>query len=294
MKKLSTLLMFSALVFSQLSVADEVKQTYHQQTINANRVYADGQHYGDRVVLLLHGTLTHNARSTYADLQNNLAKLGISSLAMNLSLGLNDRHGEYDCATPHTHKHTDALGEIQAWMDWLKQQGVNKVTIMGHSRGGNQIAWYASEKDNSMIDKVVLLAPATAAQQSAEDYQAHYHKPLAPILKQAQDLVKAGKGNEMIKADFIYCNDAQVSADAFANYYTVKPQFDTPTLLKSAKKPTLLIIGSEDQVVPDLPERMKKLKNLSKVTVTTIDGGDHFFVDMANEDVAEVVNQFMK
>ncbi|OZB86814.1 MAG: alpha/beta hydrolase [Thiotrichales bacterium 12-47-6] len=286
MKKLSALLFASLLSVSGLASAEDVKQTYQGKTLNANLVYADGKNYGDNVVLLLHGTLTHNGRSTYADLQNNLAKEGITSLSMNLSLGLSDRRGEYDCATPHTHKHTDAIAEVGVWMDWLKQQGVKKVSVMGHSRGGNQIAWYVSEKDSDAINKVILLAPATGEQQSGKEYQEKYGNPLNSVLKNAKEMVKAGKGKELMKnTDFIYCEKSQVTAEAFVDYYDVKPKFDTPTVLKSIKKPTLVIVGSEDTVVPELPKRL---------TITTIDGGDHFFVDLANEDVAAAVAKFIK
>lgn len=295
MKKLSALLFASLLSVSGLASAEDVKQTYQGKTLNANLVYADGKNYGDNVVLLLHGTLTHNGRSTYADLQNNLAKEGITSLSMNLSLGLSDRRGEYDCATPHTHKHTDAIAEVGVWMDWLKQQGVKKVSVMGHSRGGNQIAWYVSEKDSDAINKVILLAPATGEQQSGKEYQEKYGKPLNSVLKNAKEMVKAGKGKELMKnTDFIYCEKSQVTAEAFVDYYDVKPKFDTPTVLKSIKKPTLVIVGSEDTVVPELPKRLEAIKSQKNVTITTIDGGDHFFVDLANEDVAAAVAKFIK
>jgi len=295
MKKLSTILFASLLSVSGLAIADDVKQSYQGKTLNANVVYANGKSYGDNVVLLLHGTLTHNGRSTYADLQNNLAKEGVSSLSMNLSLGLNDRRGEYDCATPHTHKHTDAIAEVGVWMDWLKKQGVKKVSVMGHSRGGNQIAWYVSKKDNDAINKVILLAPATGEQQSGKEYQDKYGKPLNSVLKNAKEMVKAGKGKELMKeTDFIYCEKTQVTAEAFVDYYEVKPKFDTPTVLKSIKKPTLVIVGSEDTVVPELPKRLETIKGQKNVTITTIDGGDHFFVDLANEDVATSVSKFLK
>lgn len=275
--------------------ANEIKQTFNGQTVNANLVFADGKSYGDQVALLLHGTLTHNGRSNYIELQENLAKKGISTLSMNLSLGLNDRHGEYDCATPHTHKHTDALAEVKFWLNWLKQQGIKQVTMIGHSRGGNQIAWFAHENDSPMIRKVVLLAPATGEQQSTKDYQEKYGKALEPVLKKAQDLVKAGKGSEIMKdVDFIYCEKTQVTAAAFADYYTVKPQFDTPALLKSVKKPTLVFIASEDQFVPELAARMETLKGTKNLTIEIIDGADHFFMDLANEDVAASIAKFVK
>lgn len=93
--------------------------------------------------------------------------------------------------------------------------------------------------------------------------------------------------------DFIYCQDAQVRAAAFADYYEIKPQFDTPTLLKSAKKPTLVIIGSDDDVVADLPGAIEALGDLAKVQTVIIDGADHFFLDFYNEDSAIAVREFL-
>lgn len=292
---LSVLLSF-ALGYNALAQAEEVTQTYQGKTLNANIEYADGKAFGDKVVLLLHGTLTHNGRSMYADLQQNLVKQGVSSLSMNLSLGLDNRHGEYDCAVPHTHKHTDALKEVALWQDWLKQKGVKQITIVGHSRGGNQVAWYMSEHaKDPMIHNAVLIAPATKEQQSAQEYEKKYHQPLAKVLDQANNLVKAGKGNALMKeVDFIYCPKAQVSADAFVDYYTSKPQFDTPTLLKTAVKPTLVITATEDQAVPELPKRLEEVTDNKQVTVMSIDGADHFFADLFNEDVAAAIQQTMK
>lgn len=275
--------------------AQEIKQTHNGQTLNANLVMVDGKGYADDFVLLLHGTLTHKGRSTYTILQDNLAAQGVSSLSINLSLGLDDRQGEYDCNVPHTHKHTDALDEIGVWLDWLKKQGAHNVTLMGHSRGGNQIAWFAAERDRAQIDKVVLITPATSEQQSPTDYQKKYDKPLSSVLNKAQKLVDKGQADQMMKnVDFIYCEKAQVTAHAFVDYYRAKPQFDTPYLIKAPTKPTLVVVASEDQAVPELPERLASLEGTPNLSIQTIDGADHFFMDFFNEDLAAAAADFIK
>lgn len=180
---------------AQAATIKEIKQTNNNLTLNANLMMADGKTYADNIVLLTHGTLTHKDRSTYAQLQKNLAGQGISSLAINLSLGLDDRHGEYDCAVTHTHKHTDALKEIDFWLKWLQKQGAKNIILMGHSRGGNQTAWYSIEHDSNAFQKVILLAPATGEQQSATEYEHKYGKALQPILDKANKLVAEGKGD---------------------------------------------------------------------------------------------------
>lgn len=292
----TSLLLSIPIMVTAFSVqAAEINEVKGDLTLNANLVMADGKGYGDPIVLLTHGTLTHKDRSTYAQLQKNLEGLGVSSLAINLSLGINDRHGEYDCALPHTHKHTDALNEIDFWLGWLKKNGAKRVTLMGHSRGGNQTAWYAAERDNDLIKNVVLIAPATGEQQSAKNYEKKYGKSMAPILAKAKNLVSEGKGDTMMKdIDFIYCAKAQVTARAFVDYYEVKPQFDTPTVLESIKKPTLVIMGSADTAVPDLPGKIKVLADAGKIKTLTLEDADHFFLDFANEDLATAAAEFIE
>ncbi|CAN8140265.1 Serine aminopeptidase S33 domain-containing protein [uncultured Thiomicrorhabdus sp.] len=287
---LGALFMAGASYLPSASAAELKEVTQQQQglTLNANLVMADDKSFADEMVLLTHGTLTHKGRSTYAALQKNLANNGVSSLAINLSLGLDNRHGEYDCAVPHTHKHTDALDEIGYWMDWLQQKGSSKVTLMGHSRGGNQTAWYAAERDSDQIDKIVLIAPATGGQQKL-------NKAQQAILVKAQKMVAAGKGQQMIKnTDFIYCKDSEVTAAAFDDYYTFKPQFDTPNLLKDIAKPVMVVIGTADDVVPDLPAKIAPLADSGKITVLELEDATHFFMDFANEDLAVGAAEFIR
>ncbi len=280
---------------AQAAESKEIKQKYNDLTVNANLLMADGKSYQDGMVLLTHGTLTHAGRSTYANLQQLLADRGISSLAINLSLGLDDRHGEYDCKTPHRHRHEDAVGEIGFWLNWLKKQGANDITLMGHSRGGNQTAWFSVEQDDPAVKRVVLIAPATWNYDAEKaDYKKKYGQSIEPILAKAEKLVAEGKGDTLIKnINFIYCKDTSATANAVVSYYKNEPRMDTPTLLKDAKKPTLVVIGSADTVVTDLEEKMNGVES-EQVTVTVVDGAGHFFRDFFAEDLADNAAEFIK
>ncbi len=276
--------------------AKEVKETYKNLTVNANLVMAEGKTLADGdVVLLTHGTTTHNGRETYRSIQKLLAEQGISSLAPNLSLNVNDRHGEVDCAIPQTHKHEDALGEIGFWLDWLKSKGAKSVTLMGHSRGGNQTAWFSVEHDDPVIKKVILIAPQTWTKEAEyKDYAKKYDTPLEPILKKAEKLVKEGKGDTMLEdINFIYCKHTSASAAAFVSYYQDEPRMDTPSLLKKAVKPTLVIMGSADTVVPNLPTEMESVNN-DLVQTYTVEDSDHFFLDLFSEELVETAVGFIK
>jgi pimeloyl-ACP methyl ester carboxylesterase len=275
--------------------AREEHLVYQGRMLVANLELAEGKSLRDGVVLMTHGTLAHGRMEIMSALQGLLKERGINSLSITLSLNQNDRHGMYDCAQPHTHKHTDALDEIGLWLAWLKRQDAGRVTLLGHSRGGNQTAWFASERDDSAIQNVVLIAPATwNAKHEVADYQQRYHKDLKTVYERALKLVKQGKGDTLMPhTDFIYCPDTTVSAAAFVNYYKDDKRRNTPNLLKKIPKPVLVIAGSEDTVVKDLIPAVKKVADGKHVKLVVIDGADHFFRDLYAEDAADRIAEFM-
>ena len=78
------------LALGRVAVAEEVKTTLGGLTLKANLETTETWR-ARPVVLLTHGTLTHRGMEIIAGLQAMLAERGLSSLAINLSLGLDDR-----------------------------------------------------------------------------------------------------------------------------------------------------------------------------------------------------------
>jgi pimeloyl-ACP methyl ester carboxylesterase len=273
--------------------AEEVTLPYQGLTLNGNLDLAQGKSLADGVILITHGTLAHNRMELIAALQERFHEQGYSTLAINLSLGQDNRHGMYDCATPHVHKHGDAVGEIGAWLEWLKSRSAGQVVLMGHSRGANQTALFAAEHADPAIKKVVLLAPDTwDAKQEAADYQARYHKPLSAALQKARAMAATDPGAMMEHIDFLYCPDSTVSAASFLSYYD-NPRVDAPSLLPEIDEGTLVIAGSADSFEPDLPARIKA-NATPQVKLVVIDGADHFFRDLYTDEVVEAVGAFVQ
>lgn len=279
----------------QVSHADEVTLTQGDITLNARLELADGKTLKDGVVLMTHGTLAHNGMEIIQTLQDLLKENGLNTLAINLGLGISDRHGMYPCETLHTHKHTDALDEIGAWIGWLKGQGADSIVLLGHSRGGNQVAWFASERKEPVVKAAVLVAPQTWDETSAtKDYESRYGKPLVPLLEKAQAQVKAGKDDAILEhTDFIYCADTRVMAGSFAAYYTPDARFDTPSLLPGIGMPVLVFSATEDTAVTGLPEKLAQLENADHVEHVAIDGADHYFRDLYAEDLVDAMVDFI-
>jgi pimeloyl-ACP methyl ester carboxylesterase len=292
MKKILFIAVVWLLFASPVLAADKPVQITHSGLVlNANLSLAPGKTLKDGAVLITHGTLAHNGMQLIQKMQKELAAQGVTSLAISLGYGLSDRHGMYDCQTPHRHKYTDALDEIGLWLSWLKKQGANQVALMGHSRGGAQTAWFAAERLDPIVQKVILLAPSRWSEAAMqEQYRARFGTDLSGTL----DKARAAKPDEMIAADFIACPKASVTAASFLSYYATEPRFDTPALLPRIKAPVLVIAASDDQIVKGLSEAVKPLADGKKISLTVIPDADHYFNNFAAEDAAEAAAKFLK
>lgn len=277
--------------------AEEVSVPFQGLALNANLERADGKSLADNAILIVHGTQAHNKLELISYLQSLLKQKGFNSLAINLSLGINNRHGLYDCSQPSTHLHTDAVGEIGAWMKWLGEHGAKSVVLLGHSRGGNQVALYASLRDEPLLRAVVMLAPmASSPGDDDRDYQRRFGRPLAPVLARAESLTRSGQGKVLLEhVPFLFiCNDTSVTADSFVSYYAPDARRNTPSLMARLRKPALLLIAGNDEVQPDLGKRFAAAIAAKQVQAKTIAGSDHFFRDLWADEAVDDIADFLK
>ncbi|MEB4593368.1 alpha/beta hydrolase [Candidatus Thiothrix sp. Deng01] len=280
--------------FSNLH-AEEVTVKQGDINLRADLELASGKTVKDGVILMLHGTLANNKMEIMQSLADLLKEKGYNTLSVNLSFGIDKRPSEMlDCAVEHKHKHEDAVTELDAWMNWLKGQGATKVVLLGHSRGGNQVAWYAAEKDSGLLEKVVMVAPATAdPDKASQEYAERYKKPLTEIMAEASRLVEDGKGDIPLELPgFLHCENAKASAASIVSYYNNDEHKNTPSLLPKIHKPMLIVMGSADEVVTDLPTQLQGVKQ-ANLTVETVDGADHFFRDLYADELADKVEAFI-
>jgi pimeloyl-ACP methyl ester carboxylesterase len=247
------------------------------------------------VILITHGGLAHRGAETVVYLQQLFKEHGYNTLAINLSLGLDKRQGMYDCKVTHRHRNTDAADEIGAWVKWLKRQSVRRVALLGHSRGGAQTALYAAEQNDDVVKAVVLLAPATRENTDAGAYQRRYNTALAPLVEKAQTLVKAGKGDAVMEGvHLLNCADTSVTANAFLSYYGPNARVDAPDLFPKIKKPMLVVVAGNDEIVVGLDKRVAPLVNGKGAQLKVVDGGDHFFRDLFADEAVDAIDSFLK
>lgn len=291
----SAFLVFCIAFYITPASADEVLLKHKGLTLNAELALASGKQLADGAILITHGGLAHRDMELVTALRNQLQQKGYNTLAINLSLGLDKRHGMYDCQTTHRHRNQDAAEEIGVWVDWLKKQGATRVALLGHSRGGAQTALYAAQQNPKIVHAVALMAPAIRENTDPAEYQRRFQKPLAPVLEQAQKLIKTGKGNTVLEhIGLLNCADTSATANAFVSYYEQSADLDTPSLLPKLRKPTLILVGGSDEVVVDLGKKIAPLADGKRVQMKMIEGADHTFRDLYTDDAVEAVDALLK
>ena len=273
--------------------AREVTSMYEGVTLNANLEMAEGKQFADGIVLILHGVMGHNKMEIIEASQQFLFDNGVSSLAINLSLGIDNRHGMYDCDAPARHRLEDSLDELTVWIDWLRDQGADEITLMGHSRGANQVMVFMDEKPAAEIKRLVFLAPATIDTRR-KLYESRYGK-IDDALAKAEAWIAAGRGDELMDdTDFMFCPKGRVTPRSFVSAYRDDNKFQRfHDYLPSIKVPVLIIIGAQDERQPDTAEHVTPYVDGASVQVTTIDGAGHFFRDFNIEEALETALAFI-
>jgi pimeloyl-ACP methyl ester carboxylesterase len=283
-----------ALVVGGSAGATEVRLTHGALTLRATLELAAARSLADGLLILVHGTMGHRDMEAMRLLRRTLGERGHSTLAINLSLGVDAREGMFDCAVPSRHRADDALAEIDAWIRWARDQGVGRLGLVGFSRGGQQAAWYAAQTTHPQLSRLILLAPTFAAD-AAGAYASRFGAPLEPLLQRAQALERQGRGDELLAGvGFLNCESTSASARALLSYYRPAAAAEPDAALRRVRVPTLVVVAGADAIVPDLARRLAASLDGRLVRAVTIDGADHFFRDLYGEDAADAIDAFLR
>jgi pimeloyl-ACP methyl ester carboxylesterase len=258
--------------------AEPIQVKPGEMRLNGNLELPPGRSVSDGVALVVHGTLSHYGQETIAALQSNLKDQGVATLAITLSLGIDDRKGPRTCEMPHAYTMTDIGGEFDRWIEWLQLNGARSIDVIGFSRGGAQAAVMAAQRKS--LRRVVLLAPAFATSAELEEsYARTFEQPLKPVL----DAARAAP-QETRPVDFLLCRRAPVTGAAFVDAYREIP----PEIAASLPQSLLVVIAGNDEIVPDLDKKLPPT-----VRRVVIEDSDHFFKDLYGEDAADAIAEFL-
>jgi len=277
--------------------AEEIKIQHKGLTLNAELKMAEGKGFKDGMVLIVHGLWAHNRMEIVQTSQQVLSNIGRSSLAINLSLGIDDRHGFLDCSVEHRHIQEDTINEIRVWIDWLKSQGVTEVVLMGHSCGANYVMVYAAERMDPVVSHLLFLAPGTISTNTIF-FSRRFGYNFNEIMQRAQKLIDTGKGDDIMPAtDFNYCPQTRVTANSFASYYSPSSDNRFQNFVEFIPRltvPTLITTGTADERQPEIEKNVRPYVDGKLVHLSVIEGAGHFFRDFNIEEALEAAVEFLE
>lgn len=261
------------------AAAEPVQVTHGALKLNGNLEIANDRSLTEGVAIILHGALAHHGEPAVAALQRNLKIRGIATLAITLSLGVDDRRGARACNVPHIYGEADVAAELERWVEWLARRSVRSIDYIGFSRGGAQLVDFLQKQKGGR--RVVLLAPALI---NAADIAAGYRKAHNQELAIALEAARA-KPKEQRRVDYLTCRQAMVQGSTFLEAYREVPAASLANIMQQ----TLVVIAGNDEVVPDLETRLPPTTNH-----VVIEGADHAFRDINGEDAADAIAEFLR
>jgi len=272
------------LLFSGQLIAQPVSIKHNGVKLNAEINPAEDK--TKPFFLILHGTFAWHGMELPTSIQSLLEEEDYGSLAFSLSLGVNDRTGFFDCKQPIISKHGNAQQEIEQWVKYLNAQGYKNIVLVGHSRGGAQMAAYALANQKS-AKQLFLIAPMTWKQSKiARAFNKNNNKSMEDLVAK----IKSGKLSELKQQNILHCKEANIRAQSFLSYYTSSPEKNTPSLISETKMPTRIYLGSEDSITENIMKQKPLFEKNSNVSHLLIDGSDHFFRDFyADEMVTDMI-----
>ena len=186
----------------------------------------------------------------------------------------------------------DCIYDIDAWITFLKELNYEEIIILSHSLGCNKAIYYLNSKKNSIVTKIILLAP----QDNINYSNLELHNGL---LEEAQENIKNGYPEKLISKKFLgFC---LMSSKTFYQEITNKNinniPYKTPNadfaLLQAVDKPIYIIIGSDD-IGENGEKYMEGLINkCNNIKYKIIDDANHNFKNKENE-LIECIFTFLK
>lgn len=267
--------------------SETVQLDFEGLSVNGNYIEGDAD---KPVFVILHATWQHHTSELPGYMQELLEFEGYGSLAISLSLGLDNRQRAINCDETPTvlGTHQQALDELKLWFDWLSEKGRDEFVLVGHSRGGAQAALFWQQVQYPGIEKLVLIAPATYDFDStAQQYENNFRVSLTDQIDYFKEL--ENQTDPVTESALLYCFYTKTSAETFLSYYQKEPNKHTPSILADINIPTKVFLGTEDDLSDRFMSYDAEFEDNNLVTTHWINGAGHFFRDLYTDDIVEEV-----
>ena len=188
----------------------------------------------------------------------------------------------------------DGRNDISAWVNFLSDRGWNRIVLLGHSLGAIKSVYTLAHEPLPNVRAVVAASPPRL---SYAAFMAAGARGFAEAMHRAEELVAAGKSEELIEVSFPY--PLLIAAGAYVDKYGRAERYNIFNFADRLPCPTLFVYGAEELetggiAFAGLPEALAKLRRPDQtLDVVTIPHANHMYAGV-QEKLAAAVCQWLQ
>jgi pimeloyl-ACP methyl ester carboxylesterase len=245
--------------------------------------------------ILLHGVAANfYTSSTLEPLVPKLQDLGIAALLVNTrghdsvfgaSLGNVRRRlgAAYELVG-------DCRYDVAAWIEFLKSRGHQRMLLIGHSLGAIKSVYAQAHENFAEVASVIGISGPRLS------YSAFMNAPESSLfwesLHTAQEMVKAGQGDELFTSKFPF--PLLITAAGYIDKYGPAERYNILKFAADLPCPALFTYGGKELAgggIPfaGMPDALMALPNADRRSVAVIEGADHVYTGVADRLADHIV-----
>ena len=192
----------------------------------------------------------------------------------------------------------DCLFDLQAYVDWAKNEGFKHIILGGHSYGANKVVYCLSQNQSERVEKYILLSPTDTGR-----LKDHEQKSETQLLPLALEFEKQGKLDDLLPMPFDNFNlfTARAFLDFLENPHSrnlpIHSQQGDWKQLQQISQTGLFVMGEKDGFAfGDAKHHLETINNNSKHKnnkIKVIENCGHTFSGK-EEELAEAILTFAK
>lgn len=175
----------------------------------------------------------------------------------------------------------DAIQDVAAWVEFLREQGAARVALIGHSLGAIKALYAQADPSASAVQTVIALS---ATRLNHERFLlgpkgAEFQRSFA----EAEHLTVQGQGDQLIRIEFPF--PTWMSAEGYVHKYGRHDQYDWFGYVDRIDVPVLMLFGQReladhpafDGLAADLANSAARGR-WPRLTFEIVPNADHFYV----------------
>ena len=234
-------------------------------------------------VVLIHGYSGNFYSGVMDFLPKALTNKGFATLAINMR--------DHDRG-PKKSRFEENRFDIASAVEKMARLGYRPIFLYGHSMGTNRVLYYLEATQDPRIKGAILTGPPGNLFQW--NIRMFGLNTAERVLRQAQDLVGKGKGDQWMLVNLGPLGKALYTANHVVSLRGAKTVSDPFKNISKIPMPILIVQGIADHLVdPNVADRLRNSAALSThVAVVKIPGADHRF-DRHRQELADIIHRWL-